>query len=89
MRNDMEIERVPIAQLKPYERTLRIHNRKKRRKLVSPIERFGQALPVLIDKAHKIIDGHAVVDPLKELGATDVAAIVVRNRAPAERRDRA
>ena len=33
MRNDMEIERVPIAQLKPYPKTLRIHNRKKRRKL--------------------------------------------------------
>jgi hypothetical protein len=30
MRNDMEIERVPIAQLKPYPKTLRIHNRKKR-----------------------------------------------------------
>jgi hypothetical protein len=40
MRNDMEIERVPIAQLKPYPKTLRIHNRKKRRKLASLLQRF-------------------------------------------------
>jgi DNA modification methylase len=84
MRNDMEIERVPIAQLKPYPETLRIHNRKKRRKLASLLRRFGQALPVLIDEARRIIDGHAVVDALKELGCEDVAVIIVRNRTPAE-----
>jgi ParB-like chromosome segregation protein Spo0J len=84
MRNDMEIERVPIAQLKPYPKTLRIHNRKKRRKLASLLRRFGQALPVLIDEAYQIIDGHAVVDALKELGSEDVAVIVVHNRTPAE-----
>jgi ParB-like chromosome segregation protein Spo0J len=84
MRNDMEIERVPIAQLKPYPKTLRIHNRKKRRKLASLLRRFGQAVPVLIDEAYQIIDGHAVVDALKELGSEDVAVIIVRNRTPAE-----
>jgi DNA modification methylase len=84
MRNDMEIERVPIAQLKPYPKTLRIHNRKKRRKLASLLRRFGQAVPVLIDEAYHIIDGHAVVDALKELGSEDVAVIIVRNRTPAE-----
>ena|SRR5580692_9678910 len=57
MRNDMEIERVPIAQLKPYPKTLRIHNRKKRRKLASLLRRFGQAVPVLIDEAYQIIAG--------------------------------
>ena len=84
MRNDMEIERVPIAQLKPYPKTLRIHNRKKRRKLASLLRHFGQAVPVLIDEAYHIIDGHAVADALKELGSEDVAVIVVRNRTPAE-----
>lgn len=84
LRNDMEIQRVPIAQLKPYPETLRIHNRKKRRKLASLLQRFGQALPVLIDEAYQIIDGHAVVDALKELGSEDVAVIIVRNRTPAE-----
>lgn len=84
MRNDMEIERVQIARLKPYPANLRIHNRKKRRKLASLLQHFGQALPVLIDDENQIIDGHAVVEALKELGSTDVAAVVVRNRAPAE-----
>jgi DNA modification methylase len=84
MRNDIEIERVSIALLKPYAKTLRNHNVKKRRKLVSLLRRFGQALPILIDETHQIIDGHAVVDALKELGSTDVAAIFVRNRTPEE-----
>jgi DNA modification methylase len=84
MRNDMEIQRVPIAQLKPYPETPRIHSRKKRRKLASLLRRFGQAVPVLIDDAYQIIDGHAVVDGLKELGSEDVAVIIVRNRTPAE-----
>jgi len=84
MRNDMEIERVPIAQLKPYPKTPRIHNRKKRRKLASLLRRFGQRLPVVIDEANQIIDGHAVVDVLKELGSEDVAVIIVRNRTSAE-----
>ena len=75
MRNDMEIEHVPIAQLKPYPETPRIHNRKKRRKLTSLLRRFGQALPVLIDEGFQIIDGHAVVDALKELGFEDVAVV--------------
>jgi ParB-like chromosome segregation protein Spo0J len=79
MRNDMEIQRVPIAQLKPYPGTPRIHNRQKRRKLASLLRRFGQALPVLIDEAYQIIDGHAVVDALKELGAEDAAVIIARN----------
>ncbi len=82
MHNVMEIEHVPIAQLKPY--PLRIHNRKKRRKLRSLLRRFGQAYPVLIDEAYQIIDGHAVIDALNELGCEDVAVIIVRNRTPAE-----
>jgi DNA modification methylase len=84
MRNDMEIEHVPIAQLKPYPETPRIHNRKKRRKLASLLRRFGQVVPVVVDKAYQIIDGHAVVDALKELGSEDVAVTIVRNRTLAE-----
>jgi DNA modification methylase len=84
MRNGMEIVHVQIAQLKPYPKTLRIHNRKKRRKLASLLRRFGQAVPVLIDEDHQIIDGHAVVDALKELGSEDVAVTIVRNRTRAE-----
>jgi DNA modification methylase len=84
MRNGMEIERVPIAQLKPYDKSLRVHNRKKRQKLVALLRRFGQAYPILIDEKSQIIDGHAVVDAMKELGFDEIAAIVVENRTPAE-----
>ncbi len=84
MRNDMAIERVPIAQLKPYDKSLRVHNRKKRQKLVALLRRFGQAFPILIDEKSQIIDGHAVVDAMKELGFDEIAAIVVENRTPAE-----
>jgi DNA modification methylase len=84
MHNDIKIEQVQIARLKPYPANLRIHNQKKRRKLKSLLRRFGQAIPILIDEAYQIIDGHAVVDALKELGFVDVAATILRNRTPAE-----
>jgi hypothetical protein len=69
----MKVEQVPIAQLKPYPAYLRSQHRKKRRKLISLLQRFGQALPILIDEAFQIIDGRAVVDALKELGSLEVA----------------
>ena len=84
MRNDLEIERVPIARLRPYPGKLRIHNRKKLRKMVSLLRRYGQATPILIDEDDQIIDGHAVVDGLEKLGVDEVAVIVVRNRTPVE-----
>ena len=84
MRDELKIEKVPLVRLKPYAGALRSHNCKKRRKLQSLLQRFGQAVPILIDENHQIIDGHAVIDALKELGHAEVAAIIVRNRTPAE-----
>lgn len=82
--NDIRIIRIPISHLQPYSKELRVHSAKKRRKLASLLQRFGQVLPILIDEDYRLVDGHAVVVALKELGAIDVAAVVVRHRTPDE-----
>jgi hypothetical protein len=68
----------------PSPHAARSHNRKQRRKLEALLRRFGQAVPIIVDPDHVIIDGHAVHAGLIDLGYDEIAAVVVHNRDPAE-----
>jgi DNA modification methylase len=84
MRNALEIVHLPIQAVTPSPHAARSHNRKQRRKLEALLRRFGQAVPIIVDPDHVIIDGHAVHAGLIDLGYDEIAAVVVHNRDPAE-----
>src|SRR6202162_1983219 len=84
MRNSLEVVQLPITEVKPCPRPVRVHNRKQRRKLKALLRRFGQVAPILVDAENVIIDGHAVHAALIELGFDEIAAVVVHNRSPEE-----
>jgi DNA modification methylase len=84
MRNALEIIHLPIQAVKPSPHRVRVHNRKQRRKLEALLRRFGQAVPILVDPDHVIIDGHAVHAGLIDLGYDEIAVVVVHNRDPLE-----
>jgi DNA modification methylase len=84
MRNSPEVVQLPITEVKPCPRPVRVHNQKQRRKLKALLRRFGQVAPILVDAENVIIDGHAVHAALIELGFDEIAAVVVHNRSPEE-----
>src|SRR5580700_8559105 len=84
MQNSHAIHYLPVHAVKPYARSARIHSPKQRRKLSALLRKFGQVAPIIVDDDHVIVDGHAIYAGLVELGFDEIAAVVVRNRDPAE-----
>ena len=71
----MQIERIHIADLKPYEKNAKTHPKKQIDLLAKNIERFGFTTPVLVDKHNSVIAGHGRLLALKQLGKTDVPCV--------------
>jgi DNA modification methylase len=81
LRNDLAPTRtichVPIDQLTSSPRRLRRATRPHRDRVIRSIRAFGCVRPVLIRSTREIIDGHIVVDALRELGATTVPCLII------------
>lgn len=80
IRNSNEWASIPIDSLKPYGRRIRRHGKKSISKLKKLIGHFGQVLPIIVDANRIIIDGHAVWQAMRELGAGEIATITVAGR---------
>jgi DNA modification methylase len=75
---------VKIDDLRPAEHPVRTRGRRALAKLGRSLEFFGQVVPVLVDEAYTIIDGHSVWRALKKLGHTEVRISVISGRPAAE-----
>lgn len=82
--NGLQIVYLRAAELKPYPNSPRVHNAKTHRKLQTLVRRFGAVVPVIVDEAHQIIDGHAYVEAAKQQGYDELPTVTVRNKTPAE-----
>jgi hypothetical protein len=82
--NTNEWRWVPIAKIKPYSGHARRHSKPTIEKIKKIIDRYGQVVPIVIDPANVIVDGHAVWQAMRELGAGEIAAVVVSGRSNAE-----
>jgi DNA modification methylase len=82
--NSRETQLRPIDSVKPYDRQLRRHDRRKINKLKKLIGHFGQVVPIIVDANQIIIDGHAVWQAMRELGSGDIATITVAGRSNPE-----
>jgi len=64
------IERMPIDELRPYERNLRKHSERQMAALMTSISQFGIMWPALIGPNNVIIAGEARVEAARRLGHT-------------------
>ena len=69
LRNSLDWQSFPIDQIKPYAAHSRVHNKRQIEKLKKLIRHFGQVIPIVIDREGVIVDGHAVWQAMRELGA--------------------
>jgi len=82
--NSLERLSIAIDSLKPHGRQIRRHRRSKIEKLKKLIAHYGQLPPIIVDTSGAIIDGHAVWQAMRELGAAEIGAIRVAGRSEAE-----
>jgi len=82
--NSIEWQSVPIGSLKPYSKRLRRHDRHKIDKLKKLLGHFGQVVPIIVDAERVVIDGHAVLEAMRELGADEIKIIAIAGREPAD-----
>src|SRR5665647_1377836 len=81
-----QIEFVPVALLKPYDRNARVHSRKQVRQIADSIERFGFTNPVLVSDEREIIAGHGRVLAARLLAMDSVPTIRLSHLSSDERR---
>ncbi|MFZ2493000.1 MAG: hypothetical protein WA208_16070, partial [Thermoanaerobaculia bacterium] len=82
--NTLQIEYVKLSELNAYQPSPRVHPVGQRRKARAILERYGQAVPILIDENNIIVDGHLIADEWKALGNEQIGAVVVRGRSNEE-----
>lgn len=73
----LKIDFIPLDELKNASRQVRRATREQRKRVKRSIEAFGCVRPILVNGSMAIIDGHVVVEALRELGAKVVPCIVV------------
>jgi DNA modification methylase len=83
-RNSLAWQVVPLSDLKPYSRHARRHARAKIEKLKKLLCHFGQVVPIIVDASNRVIDGHALLIAMRELGAGEINVITVEGRSDSD-----
>lgn len=83
---DAQIERLPIASLKPWARNPRTHSKKQIGQIAASIQEFGFTNPVLIDDDRVILAGHGRVRAAESLGWSHVPCLRLSQLSPAQKR---
>lgn len=82
----MEIIKVKIEDLKPYEKNAKIHTEEQIEQIKKSIEQFGMNDPIGIWKDNTIIEGHGRLEALKQLDYEEVECIRLDHLTDEERK---
>ena len=84
--NDLQIEYLAIAALKPNLRNARTHSRKQIRQIANSIHEFGFTNALLIDDGAMILAGHGRLAAARLLGLEKVPCVRLANMSPAQKK---
>lgn len=82
--HNLQIERLPVASLKPNARNARSHSKKQIRQIADSIQEFGFVNPVLVDAGNRIVAGHGRVAAAKLLGNRSVPVVRLEHMTKAQ-----
>ena len=82
----MEIENIPIGQLKAYEKNSRTHGKKQISQVVASIKEFGFTTPLLIDENDTLIAGHGILLAAKEMGMDEIPCVRLSHLSDAQKK---
>ena len=83
----MEIVKIKISDLKPYEKNAKIHTKEQIDQIVKSIEEFGMNDPIAVwGKDNLIVEGHGRLEALKKMGRDEVECIRLDHLTDEERR---
>lgn len=83
----MEIIKLKINDLKPYEKNAKIHTEEQIDQIVKSIEQFGMNDPIAVwGKNNIIVEGHGRLEALKKLGYEEVECIRLDHLTDEERK---
>lgn len=83
----MEIVKIKIGDLKPYEKNAKIHTPEQIKQIKKSIKEFGMNDPIAVwGDENLIVEGHGRLEALKELGYEEVECIRLDHLSDEERR---
>lgn len=83
----MEIIKLKIGELKPYEKNAKIHTKEQIDQIKKSIEQFGMNDPIAIwGEDNLIVEGHGRLEALKQLGHDEVECIRLDHLSDEERK---
>lgn len=83
---DLQIEVLPVKQLRPYARNARTHSKKQIRQIAESIKEFGFTNPILIDREGMILAGHGRLEAAKLLAMDNVPCVRLENMTETQKR---
>ena len=82
----MQIESVPVSDLKEYEKNSRTHSDDQVAKIAASVEEFGFTNPILIDESNGVIAGHGRLQAAKRINMGEVPCISLAHLSESQKR---
>ena len=78
--------RTAVSMLRKNPRNVRVHSKRQIRQIADSIEKFGFAVPVVIDEENVILAGHGRLEAALMLGLKEIPVIQLAGHSPARKR---
>jgi DNA modification methylase len=85
-RDALNIEWIPIRQLRPSPRNPRSHSKRQIRQIAASIRKFGFLNPVIVDEDNTVIAGHGRLEAARLEGLTQVPTVCFDHLTAAQKR---
>lgn len=72
----MNITMIPIADLTPNPKNVRLHSAKQLEEYKRSVQKFGQTKAIVVDETYTILIGNGLYEAMKALGLTEAACFV-------------
>ena len=72
----MNITMIPIAELKPNPKNVRLHSAKQLEEYQRSVQKFGQTKAIVIDETNTILIGNGLYEAMKALSYTEAACFI-------------